>query len=63
MFVFDLVCIPLFFYRFAIILKRKRERADFFASIVFWMSCSCKSSVTFPLGAVGRSAVCDCNIS
>ena len=30
---------------FAIIWKRKRERAGCFAFIVFWVSCYCKCSV------------------
>ena len=57
-------CILLcFLSSFAIILKRKREKAGFFACIALWMSCYCKCSVTLPHSAVGWSAVCDCGIS
>ena len=48
---------------FAIILKRKRERAGCFAIIVSRMSCYCKYSVAIPHGAMGWYAVCDCGIS
>ena len=39
------------------------ERAGCFTLIVFLMSCDCQCSMTLPLCAVGRSAVCDCGIS
>ena len=42
---------------------RGRERAGFFAFIVFWMSCYCKCLVALPRGAVYWSAVYDCGIS
>ena len=29
----------------------------------FVMSCDCSCSVALPLGAIGRSPVCDCGIS
>ena len=41
----------------------KKERAGCFAFIVFGMSCYCKCPVALPHGAVGWSAVCDCDIS
>ena len=41
----------------------KRERAGFFALIVFLVSCDSQCSVALPRGAVGSSAVCDCGIS
>ena len=62
------LCWSLFWYAllyvlssFAIILTR--ERTCCFAFIVFWMSCYCKCPVALPLGAMGRSAVCECGIS
>ena len=64
------LCLSLFWYvllcvlsSFAIILKRKRVRAGYFAFIVLRMSCYCKCSVALPHGAMGWSAVCDCGIS
>ena len=41
----------------------EEERAGCFAFIVLRMSGYCKCSVTFPHGALGWSAVCECGIS
>ena len=41
----------------------KKERAGYFAFIVFRMSCHCKYSVALPHDAVGWPAVCDYGIS
>ena len=60
MLVFVLLCITVCF---AIILKRKRERAGCFTLIVLKMPCDCKCSATLHHDAVGRSAVCGCGIS
>ena len=46
---------------FAIILMR--NRAGFFALIVFLMSCGCQCSVALPRSAIDWYAVCDCGIS
>ena len=51
------------FLGFAIVLKRKRERAGCFVSIVVLMYCDCLCSVAILHGAVGWSVVCDCGIS
>ena len=62
------LCWSLFWYAllnvfsiFAIILKRKRELVTFL--LLFLMSCYCKCPITFPHGAMGWSAICDCGIS
>ena len=62
-FVFVLVCILCVVSSFAIILKRKRELAGWFALIVSQMSCYCKCSVALPYDAVLWHAVCDFGIS
>ena len=46
---------------FAITLTRKRAGCSVF--IAFRMSCYCKCPVALPHGAVGGSAVCDCDVS
>ena len=59
-FVVKFLCV---FSRFEIILTGKRERPGCFILFVFLVSCDCYCSVALPQGAVGGSAVCDCDIS
>ena len=42
---------------------KEGEKAGCFAIIVLQMYCYYKCSVALPRGAVGWSAVCDCDIS
>ena len=51
-FVFVLLCITFCPFQFCNYLDEE-ERADYFAFIVFLMSCYCKCSVALPHGAVG----------
>ena len=60
--VFVLICITLCPFQFCNRLDEK-ERAGYFAFIVFWISCYSKCPVALPYGAVGWSAVCDCGVS
>ena len=63
MFVFVLLCIILCVHSsLAIILKREKKSSSF-AIIVLQMYCYYKCYVALPHGAVGWSAVCDCDIS
>ena len=50
-------------FHFAIILMGKRESCCFYTLIVFMMASDCLFSLAHPHGAVGWSAVCDCDIS
>ena len=61
-FVFVLLCITLCPFWFCNHLEEE-ERAGCFVFIVLRMPCYCKCSVTLSHGAVGWSAVCDCDIS
>ena len=60
--VFVLLCINLCHFQFCNHLEEE-ERAGCFAFIVLQMSCFCICSVALPYGAVGWSAVCDCDSS
>ena len=59
---FVLLCITFCPFEFCSHLD-EAERADYFAFIVFWMSCLCKCSLTLLHGAMGWSAVCDHGLS
>ena len=61
-FVFDLLCITLCPFQFRNHLEGE-EKVGCFAFIVLQMSCYCKCYVALPHGAMGWSAVCDCDIS
>ena len=45
---------------FAIIPPGKKGLVAF-TTVVFWMSCFCCRTLPLPRGAVGWSAVCDCD--
>ena len=60
--VFVVLCITVCPFWFCNHLEEE-EGAGCFAFNFLRMSCYCKYSVTLPDGAVGRSAVCDCDIS
>ena len=62
MFVFVLLCITFCPFLFCNHLEEE-EKAGCFAIIVLQIYCYCKCSVALPTGAVGWSAVCDCDIS
>ena len=60
-FVFVLLCIALCPFWFCGHLEEE-ERTGYFAVVVLQVCCCCGCSVALPRGAVGWSAVCDCDI-
>ena len=62
-FLFVLLCIALCPFWFYYHLEKEERAAGCFAVVVLEMYCYYKCSVAPPHGAVGWSAVCDCDIS